>query len=168
MAGDERVSEKLEGEGVWRIQDGQAHEVSHAAAYRPDGTENLTYNNPYGIELERVWFDGNIVYAIAGDEVQIAFDDQKRPKGAKVAQEYQIVYTVELDERGQLKDGKEPERVAGQLNIYDSVPGMDQYSPLWQFNYVVVPHDYEPNSLRSEGDCLKSGYPIRQSTVVEN
>ena len=56
----------------------------------------------------------------------------------------------------------------GQFNIYDSVPGMDQYSPLWQFNYVVVPHDYEPNSLRSEQDCLDSGYPVHRSTVVEN
>ncbi len=45
---------------------------------------------------------------------------------------------------------------------------MDTYSPLWQFNYVVVPRDYAPNTLRSEADCLKSGYPIYKSTVVEN
>jgi hypothetical protein len=48
------------------------------------------------------------------------------------------------------------------------VPGMEKYSPLWQFNYVVVPRDYEPNTLRSEDDCLNSGYPIHRSTVVEN
>ena len=62
----------------------------------------------------------------------------------------------------------EPDRVDGQYNIYDSVPGMEKYSPLWQFNYVIVPRDYEPNRLRSEADCLNSGYEIRQSTVVEN
>ena len=45
---------------------------------------------------------------------------------------------------------------------------MEQYSPLWQFNYVIVPRDYEPNSLRSEGDCLDSGFPIEKSTEVEN
>ena len=45
---------------------------------------------------------------------------------------------------------------------------MENYSPLWQFNYVVVPRDYEPNTLRSEADCLRSGYPILRSTVVEN
>ncbi len=45
---------------------------------------------------------------------------------------------------------------------------MDIYSPLWQFNYVVVPRDYEANSLRSAADCLTSGYPIEKSTVVEN
>ena len=168
MAGGEQGGKQIEDEGVWRVQDGETRATSQVNAYRSDGVENLTYSNPYGITLERVWFDGKIVYAISGDEVAIAFDDEKRPIGAKVAQEYQVVYAVELDEQGQLKDGKEPERVEGQLNIYDSVPGMDQYSPLWQFNYVIVPRDYEPNSLRSEADCRNSGYPIRQSTVVEN
>jgi hypothetical protein len=88
------------------------------------------------------------------------------PATVKVAQECQIVYSVELDKDGKL-DG-EPERVDGQYNIYDSVPGMEKYSPLWQFNYVVVPRDYVPNTLRSEQACLRSGYPIRKSKVVEN
>lgn len=168
MAGGEQGGVKIEDEGVWRIEEGEPHSSSESTPYRSDGTENLTYNNPYGITLERVWFDGRIVFAIEADEVEIAFDDERRAIGNKVAQEYQVVYAVELDERGKLKDGKEPERVEGQLNIYDSVPGMDQYSPLWQFNYVVVPREYEPNSLRSESDCLQSGHPIHQSTVVEN
>ncbi len=63
---------------------------------------------------------------------------------------------------------REPERVEGQFNIYDSVPGMEKYSPLWQFNYVVVPRDYEPNTLRSEQDCLNSGFRIHRSTIIEN
>ncbi len=62
----------------------------------------------------------------------------------KVAQEYQIVYAVELDARGKLREGREPERVPGQYNIYDSVPGMARYSPLWQFNYVVVRGTTDP------------------------
>jgi hypothetical protein len=45
---------------------------------------------------------------------------------------------------------------------------MERYSPIWQFNYVVVPRDYQPNTLRSEGDCLTSGYPIYRSQVFEN
>ncbi|MBA3401763.1 MAG: hypothetical protein H0U05_07230 [Actinobacteria bacterium] len=28
---------------------------------------------------------------------------------------------------------------------------------------VSVPRDYEPNTLRSEADCLDSGYPIEKS-----
>ena len=88
------------------------------------------------------------------------------PARVKVAQEYQIVFTVELDEFDKLT--AEPEGVPGQLNIYDSVPRMERYSPIWQFNYVVVPRDYQPNTLRSEGDCLTSSYPIYRSQVFEN
>jgi hypothetical protein len=151
-----------EEEGVWRLDDGAATARPAMATYRDDGVENLTYSNPYALTVERVWFDGRIVYAVEQGELDL---DLAR---VKVAQEYQIVYAVELDEAGKLAGGREPERVKGQYNIYDSVPGMDKYSPLWQFNYVIVPRDYEPNSLRSEADCLNSGYPIQLSTVIEN
>ena len=149
-------------EGVWCVHGGTPQWLAGSQIYRPDGTENLTYNNPWNHEIERVWFDGKVVFASEQGEVEIDLDANK------VAQEYQIVYSVELDERGKLKDDKEPERVPGQYNIYDSVPGMDKYSPLWQFNFVVVAADYEPNSLRSESECLESGYPIKKSTIVEN
>jgi hypothetical protein len=58
--------------------------------------------------------------------------------------------------------------VRGQFNIYDSIPGMRKYSPIWQFNYVIVPRDYVANTLRSEADCLRSGYEIRKSLEFEN
>jgi hypothetical protein len=157
-----------EEEGVWNISDGQPRRKGGRETFRPDGVEDLTYNNPYDLEIERVWFDGKIVYAVESGEVDIEFDDGRVARGNKVAQEYQVVYAVDLDERGKLKGGREPERVPGQYNIYDSVPGMENYSPLWQFNYVVVPRDYEPNTLRSEADCLSSGYPVEKSTIVEN
>lgn len=155
-------------EGQWCIQDGTAVQRPRTAVYRDDGTENLTYNNPYNLEVERIWFDGKVVYAVEQGEIELEFDANRACIGNKVAQEYQIVYRVELDDDGKLKNGQEPERVEGQYNIYDSVPGMEQYSPLWQFNYVVVPHEYVANTLRSQADCLQSGYPILKSTVVEN
>lgn len=154
--------------GTWRVTEGEPSPLERSEAYRSDGTENLSYNNPYALEVERVWFDGKIVYALDSGEVELEFDERRVARGNKVAQEYQIVYAVELDEQGKLKDGKEPEYVEGQYNIYDSVPGMEKYSPLWQFNYVVGPRDYEPNTLRSEADCLESGYRIERSTVAEN
>ena len=168
MADQSRSVSPDQEEGVWCIQEGTPARLPRKPTYRDDGTENLTYNNPYNLEIERVWFDGKVVYAVEQGEVELEFDADRTCVGNKVAQEYHIVYAVELDERGKLKGGKEPERVEGQYNIYDSVPGMDNYSPLWQFNYVIVPRDYEPNSLRSEADCLNSGYPIQKSTVVEN
>jgi hypothetical protein len=154
--------------GVWCVEDGRPVRRERGAVYDEQGVEKLTYNNPYALEIERVWFDGKVVFAVESGEVEVEFDADRVAVNNKVAQEYQIVHAVELDERGKLKDGKEPERVEGQYNIYDSVPGMDTYSPLWQFNYVIVPRDYEPNTLRSEADCLNSGYPILKSTVVEN
>jgi hypothetical protein len=78
-----------------------------------------------------------------------------------------VVYGVELDEHGRAR-AETKQMVEGQLNIYDTVPGMDRYSPIWQFNYVVVPRDYTPNTLRSEADCLTSGYPIVRSQDFEN
>jgi len=147
-------------EGHWAVEGGNARQLQGPPAQWEGDTEALTYNNPFNLELERVWFDRKIVYAVELGELDID------PDSEKVAQEYQIVYDVELDDSGKPK--KEPERVEGQYNIYDSVPGMDNYSPLWQFNYVVVPKDYEPNALRSEKDCRESGYPIFQSKVIEN
>ena len=155
-------------EGRWEISNGDIRERAARDSFRPDAVEDLTYSNPFGLELERVWFDGKVVYAVELGELEVDFDDERKARNAKVAQEYQVVRSVELDDDGKLKDGKEPERVEGQFNIYDSVPGMDEYSPLWQFNYVVVPADYEANTLRSEADCVQSGYRILKSTVVEN
>ena len=143
----------------WTVRGGEVARGT-ATAWRSDGVEALTYSNPFGQLMERVWFDGKVVFAV--DLGPVALD----PRRVRVAQEYQPVYAVELDENGRSKG--DPDRVEGQLNIYDTVPGMDRYSPIWQFNYVVVPRDYEPNSLRSERDCLASGYEILQSQDFEN
>ncbi len=167
MANSEQSVPSGELGGAWHVTDGDPSTGGQPETYRPDGTENLTYSNPYGSEVERVWFDGGIVYALDCGEIDLDFDENRVAR-QKVAQEYQVVYEVELDEAGKFKEGQEPEYVEGQYNIYDSVPGMENYSPLWQFNYVVAPRDYEPNTLRSEADCLGSGYRIEQSTVAEN
>jgi hypothetical protein len=147
-------------ERPWTIADGALGPVRENYPFRLDGVEALTYDNAFGQPIEQVWFDGKLVYALDLGSVDVD------PGRVKVAQEYDIVSAVELDEHGRLKS--EPERVPGQLNIYDSVPGMDKYSPIWQFNYVVVPSNYQPNTLQSESDCLASGYPIHRAQVFEN
>jgi len=147
-------------ERPWTVVAGALGPVRESAPFRADGIEALTYDNPFDQSIEQVWFDGKLVYALDLGPVDV---DANR---VAVAQEYQIVYGVELDEQGRPKS--DPERVPGQLNIYDSVPGMENYSPIWQFNYVVVPSDYRANTLRSERDCLASGYPIHRSQVFEN
>ena len=146
-------------EGIWHIQHGRVR--AKQLANKPRRVEDLQYNNPYRYKIERVWFDGRVVFATEQGEVDVD------PKRVKVAQEYQIVYAVKLTARGKLATSR-GKRVPGQFNIYDSVPGMRKYSPIWQFNYVIVPRDYVPNTLRSERDCLRSGYEIRKSLVFEN
>ena len=143
----------------WMVTAGRV-ERGTPTAWRSDGIEALTCNNPFGQVMERVWFDGKVVFAV--DLGAVVVDAAE----VKVAQEYQIVYAVELDEQG--RHVGEPDHVVDQLNIYDTVPGMERYSPIWQFNYVVVPRDYVPNTLRSEGGCLNSGYPILKSQDFEN
>jgi len=155
----ERVDDD-EPEGVWDMRDGIPYSHVPAGPFEGSGRERLTYSNPYGYKIERVWFDGRIVFASEQGELDLD------PETEKVAQEYQIVYAVELDADSHLV--REPDRVPRQFNIYDSVPGMQKYSPVWQFNYVVVPRDYVANTLRSEDDCLRSGFPIRKSRVFEN
>jgi hypothetical protein len=157
-SGSESTVDEIEGPN-WIVTAGTI-ERGMPTAWRSDGIEALTFNNPFGQVMERVWFDGKVVFAV--DLGAVTVD----PAEVKVAQEYQIVYAVELDEQG--RHVGEPDRVVDQLNIYDTVPGMERYSPIWQFNYVVVPRDYVANALRSEGDCLNSGYPILNSHDFEN
>lgn len=144
----------------WIVVGGHLLEGKGQANFRPDGVETLTFSNPFGQNVERAWFDGKIVFALDVGEVDVD------PDQVKVAQEYQIVYSVALDENGKLRG--EPAQVDGQYNIYDSTPGMDSYSPIWQFNYVIVPQGYQINSLRSASDCENSGYTIVRSRVFEN
>ena len=147
-------------EKPWTLSDGTLNPQWARPQYRPDGVEAISYNNVFGQALEQVWFDSKLVYALDAGEVIVD------PARVKVAQEYQLVYAVDVDE--QQKKRAEPPRVPDQLNIYDSVPGMDKYSPIWQFNYVIVPRDYRANALRSEADCLSSGYQIIRSNDFEN
>jgi len=148
-------------EGVWEIRGG-APRPKPLPVVPIGAVEDLDYNNPHGHTIERVWFDGHVVFATEQGELDVD------PQRVKVAQEYQVVYSVHLTPDGRPEPGTEPERVAGQLNIYDSIPGMERYSPIWQFNYVVVPRDHLANTLRSERDCLESGHPIVKSRIFEN
>ena len=132
--------EPKESEGIWVLRDGIARKASPRPK-RIQHREDVDYNNPYRYKIERVWWDGKIVYASEQGE-------------------------LDLDPKGRLR--REPDRVEGQYNIYDSIPGMKKYSPIWQFNYVIVPRDYTANTLRSEKDCLASGYEIVRSMVFEN
>lgn len=144
----------------WTMQGGKVSTTGAGTKYTADGAEDLTYNNPLNQTIERAWYDGKIVFAITGEPMRLTGSDQ-----VKWAKEYQPVKSVQLDENGWMV-GHQP--VPGQLNVYAVVPGDERYSAVWKFYYVMVPDNYQPNSLRSEQDCLQSGYEIRESNFYRN
>lgn len=118
-------------------------------------TEQLDYNNPLFQPVETAWHEGRKYWAF-GPNIPLPID----PARTKTAQEYVIAYSVSPHDW--------PVLVPLQLNIYDSIPGMPQYSPIWHLNYVIVPHSYVPNTLRSAAQVQQSGYPIVNSNVYVN
>src|SRR5207245_8157862 len=95
-------------ECVWETHRGKPRPKKSGS--RIGSVENLHYNNPYGYKIERVWFDGHVVFATEQGDLEVD------PKQIKVAQEYQIVYSARLDRGRKLVSA---ERVRGQFNIYD-------------------------------------------------
>jgi hypothetical protein len=121
----------------------------------PVATAELTYSNPHGQRVGPRWVRGEVVWAMPLGVVHVD------PAQTKWAKEYVVVYSVDGN------DGR-PERVPEQYGIYDSRPGDENYSPIWRYNYVVVPRDHVANTLRSEEDVLASGYPIVQADTYTN
>jgi len=113
----------------------------------PVAVPELDYSNPHQQRVGPRWVRGDIVWGMPLGIVEID------PEKTKWANEYVVVYSLDGG------DGR-PERVPGQYGIYDSRPGDEHYSPIWRYNYVIVPRDYEPNTIRSEEDALNSGHQI--------
>jgi hypothetical protein len=92
-------------EGTWEIRHGRVYEKpllrrARSAPAKPMSAVTLReYNNPYRYKIERVWFDGRVVFATEQGEVDVD------PKRVKVAQEYQIVYAVKLTPKRKLARG---------------------------------------------------------------
>jgi hypothetical protein len=86
------------------------------------------------------WAGGSVVWSIPCGPVPVD------PNTAKVADEYIVVYSMD-------GDGCKPEKVAGQYTIYDTKPG----DP-----------GYQPQTLRSKDDVLRSGYSIVPTNEVSN
>jgi hypothetical protein len=61
-----------------------------------------------------------------------------------------------------------PMFVDGQNNIIDSVPDDAGYSAFWRVNLVVVPDDYEANSITSADGVRSSGMDTMQTDIVVN
>lgn len=58
--------------------------------------------------------------------------------------------------------------VDGQLNVIGVIPGDEGYSDFWHVYKVMVPSDYEANTLTNEADILASGYTMEATNLVVN
>lgn len=118
--------------------------------------DQLAYSNPHGQRVGPRWVRGEVVFAMPLGVIKVD------PAQARWAKEYVVVFSVDGGPEGR------PERVPGQFGIYDSKPGDENYSPIWRYNYVVVPRDYEANTLHGEQECLESGHPVIESDIFTN
>ena len=116
---------------------------------------DLQYSNPHQQTVHPRWAGGKVVWSFPCGPVEVD------PNKTHVADEYIPVYSMEGD------SGK-PEDVDGQYTIYDTKPGDLGYSPLWRHNYVIVPRNYKPQTLRSKEDVLQSGYSIVPTDKITN
>jgi hypothetical protein len=124
-------------------------------------SEQLHYNNAFGQRYRQAWYDGERVYALP---LGIA---TTRP-GYKIAQQYTVVDARTFDNPTTIAALHLQLKKAVGLPIYDSVPGMAAYSPIWHNNWVLVPAGYKANTLRSVQDVVRSRYAIRTSNFWIN
>jgi cold shock CspA family protein len=61
-----------------------------------------------------------------------------------------------------------PDMVEGQHNIVDVRPGDTGYSDLWQVNFVTVPEDYEPDSVKSKDGIDGAGFEVEATDMFVN
>lgn len=60
------------------------------------------------------------------------------------------------------------QKVSGQLNIVDDIPGDSDYNDFWQVVRVTVPDDYVANTATSLDDLVEGGYPMDETTTLVN
>ncbi|MGB0715314.1 MAG: hypothetical protein ACPGXK_05515 [Phycisphaerae bacterium] len=58
--------------------------------------------------------------------------------------------------------------VAGQLNIFDQIPGDQGYSDFWQMQHVLVPSDYVANTVTSLTEIEDAGFAIQKTNAIVN
>lgn len=65
-------------------------------------------------------------------------------------------------------ENDEPVFVEGQQNIIDVIPGDENYSSFWDVQMVVVPEDYEANTITSADEVMAAGYEIMSAGLLVN
>ena len=146
-------------EGTWEIRHGRVS--AKPRPNKPRSVEDLQYNNPYRYKIERVWFDGRVIFATEQGEVDVD------PKKVKVAQEYQIVYAVKLTPKRKL--ARESARGASRVSSTSTTLSRDEEVQ----RDLAVQLRHRPARLRPERSSLRARLPPQRlrdqkSLVFEN
>ena len=59
-------------------------------------------------------------------------------------------------------------RVREQSSVFDVIPGEEGYNDFWQKVMVLVPDDYEPNSVRSLDGIKAAGFELERTSTIIN
>ncbi len=102
-----------------------------------------------GSELVQGWYKGQEVFYFSFDQPTV----QTAPIYAFITG---------------FNENDEPIFVEGQQNIIDVIPGDEGYSAFWDVQLVVVPEDYEANSITSAEEVMASGYDIMPANLLVN
>ncbi len=127
-----------------------------------NGVENLKYSNPFRQHLAPVWIHGKKAF-----HLNLGAVNQK--PAYPIAEQY-----LPLRASDYPGSTATPEAFMSQARklvgspVFDSQPGDDNYSPIWHNNWVLVPADYTPDTLRSVEDVRKSGYRIVPTPIWVN
>jgi len=62
----------------------------------------------------------------------------------------------------------ENQPVKGQLDVIDGLPGDKGYNDFRQVWKVIVPNDYQPNTITDAAEILKAGYRTEKSDTLRN
>lgn len=128
-----------------------------------ENVENLKYNNPFGQQLDPAWNEGNKVFhfflgaATTAPPYKVAMQYLPIRKSA-----YNGATTTVDDFMRLVKNAK-----VGTV-VFDSVPGDANYSPIWHNHWVLVPDDYQADTLRSVAQVQQSGYEVVETPIWVN
>lgn len=128
-----------------------------------ENLENLKYNNPFNQGLDPAWNEGNKVFHFFLGAATTA-------PPYKIAVQYLPIRQSAYD--GPTRTTDDFMRLVQNAKVgtvvFDSVPGDPNYSPIWHNHWVLVPDDYQADTLRSVAQVMSSGYEVVETPIWVN
>lgn len=109
-------------------------------------TEQLRYSNPLNQKVEPIWYR-NERYFVVNTDTEVSWTQKPQVP----VREYRFRFG---------SPGSPGPFLAEQDPVYSLIPGSFHYQPVVELVEVFVPDEYQPNSIKSHTDILKSNYQL--------